>query len=442
MATEPERPIEKLLRACARKRRDEAGEPFALHPATRRLLQGEVTGAFARDKCPADSFSRLLARLWPRVAWGVALFAVLAIAVWVLIPGASKGQKEALLAKNELAAEAARAKALAPPPAAVPEPVSAPPEAAARAAKAVSADADRAASRQVPTPHAFGANYAAPAKARPEAPVETAAAERVAPVTRVPNDDFKTDEAQKQLAESTSNLAPTRKAVAVTALPAAAPASAGISKDRSGSVVLASKQANGFGGVQGFSPAAQESKAKNRFADQVSPAQSVLAAFRMEQTGSELRIVDGDGSVYSGYLQIANGTRRLGLVSADKPAAARALKAPKANAETETADALRAEEQAGYDYFFRVAGTNRSLSQKVVFTGALMAATNVTLLTKATNAWSSQPAVGGAQTAGSLRARLLLPNGRISGKAMIGDRKAIEIHAVPAIPSADMPSSP
>ena len=39
---EPERKIEKLLRAYAKKRRAQAGDPLTLHPATRRLLQGEV----------------------------------------------------------------------------------------------------------------------------------------------------------------------------------------------------------------------------------------------------------------------------------------------------------------------------------------------------------------------------------------------------------------
>ena len=40
---EPERKIEKLLRAYAQKRRAAAGDPLKLHPATRRLLQDEVS---------------------------------------------------------------------------------------------------------------------------------------------------------------------------------------------------------------------------------------------------------------------------------------------------------------------------------------------------------------------------------------------------------------
>jgi hypothetical protein len=50
MANEPERPIEKLLRAAAQKRRDEAGGRFELHPANRRLLQGEVTRTFPKTR--------------------------------------------------------------------------------------------------------------------------------------------------------------------------------------------------------------------------------------------------------------------------------------------------------------------------------------------------------------------------------------------------------
>ena len=39
---EPERKIEKLLRAYAKKRRAEAGDSLKLHPANRRILQDEA----------------------------------------------------------------------------------------------------------------------------------------------------------------------------------------------------------------------------------------------------------------------------------------------------------------------------------------------------------------------------------------------------------------
>src|SRR5512140_3288393 len=101
MATEPERPIEKLLRDAAKKRRDEAGAPMELHPATRRLLQGEVVRTFAKPGRAHRSVFEVLGQLWPRFAWGVAIFAVLVVAGYMLLPVPGNGKPEALLARNE-----------------------------------------------------------------------------------------------------------------------------------------------------------------------------------------------------------------------------------------------------------------------------------------------------------------------------------------------------
>src|ERR1035437_9972074 len=101
MANEPERPIERLLRAAAKKRRDESGAPLELHPATRRLLQGEVARKYAKPGREKRGFAEMLGQLWPRFAVGAAIFAVLALAVYVLVPGPDNGKPKALLAKNE-----------------------------------------------------------------------------------------------------------------------------------------------------------------------------------------------------------------------------------------------------------------------------------------------------------------------------------------------------
>src|SRR5512143_1653058 len=101
MANEPERPIEQLLRAAAKKRRDEAGEPLELHPATRRLLQGEVARQYAKPQPDTRRLFPLFVQLWPRFAWAVAIFAVLGVAVWVFLPGLGGDEQEALLAKND-----------------------------------------------------------------------------------------------------------------------------------------------------------------------------------------------------------------------------------------------------------------------------------------------------------------------------------------------------
>src|SRR5437899_11415128 len=98
---ETERPIEKLLRAWAKKRRHDAGSPQELHPATRRLLQGEVARTLGKDKPRTKSGSSWFAATWPRVAWGLGVFAVLAGAVWIVMPPSRNFSSERRMAKHE-----------------------------------------------------------------------------------------------------------------------------------------------------------------------------------------------------------------------------------------------------------------------------------------------------------------------------------------------------
>src|SRR6266550_8566878 len=102
---EPERPIEKLLRAWAKKRRQDAGPPLDPHPATRRMLQGEVARKFCKAERKSGSFSETLAALWPRFVWGLGVFAVLAAAAWLMLPSFNKTNTRGTLAKNEPALE-------------------------------------------------------------------------------------------------------------------------------------------------------------------------------------------------------------------------------------------------------------------------------------------------------------------------------------------------
>src|ERR1035438_9334437 len=127
MANEPERPIEKLLRAAAKKRGDEAGAPFELPPATRRLLQGEVSRQFGRPQREATSLSSVLARLWPRLAWGTGILAVLGVVVWLVIPGTQGEKSPALLARNQPVAQSAPTKGGFSPAPATAAPISPPP---------------------------------------------------------------------------------------------------------------------------------------------------------------------------------------------------------------------------------------------------------------------------------------------------------------------------
>ena len=96
---EPERQIEKLLRASAKKRRDEAGAPKELHPATRRLLQAEV----ARRSRKADEgnfFLTLNALFRRKLVFALCVVAVCAVAASFLLPALSKAKSKSTLAFN------------------------------------------------------------------------------------------------------------------------------------------------------------------------------------------------------------------------------------------------------------------------------------------------------------------------------------------------------
>jgi hypothetical protein len=160
----------------------------------------------------------------------------------------------------------------------------------------------------------------------------------------------------------------------------------------------------------------------------------VLASFQVQQAGKELRIVDGDGSVYRGYVQIADASRRQRSANVEAPEAAPASRALGAVLGENRAASLDADQPASQTYSFRVAGTNRSLNEKVVFTGNLLATTNLTLSLPVATNLSIGSGSGGFQNAPAQQGLLPLLNYRISGKVVIGSGKAVEINALPTNP--------
>src|SRR4051812_45491968 len=84
MSTEPERDIEKQLKAYAKQRRKDAGTDMELHPATRRLLQGEVV-RLSPKASENPGHTKLLSRFWPRLAFAGSIFILLGIGTWALL---------------------------------------------------------------------------------------------------------------------------------------------------------------------------------------------------------------------------------------------------------------------------------------------------------------------------------------------------------------------
>ena len=101
---EPERKIEKLLRAYAKKRRADAGDPLTLHPATRRLLLGEV----ARRKPKPENEEETSVSLWEffRQRWallaGFALVIFFGAALFLPTLSGAKKKAQSVTAMNNL----------------------------------------------------------------------------------------------------------------------------------------------------------------------------------------------------------------------------------------------------------------------------------------------------------------------------------------------------
>ena len=435
-------------------------------------------------------------QLWPRVAGGVAIFALLVLAGYMLLPVPDKSKREALMAKNERMPQARPSKQPLPPPLTTAAPAPAPPAAAvepnpsavtfaetaptapAKAARlfrlqpqplsmdTVDALTDREA-KEKPAPaaapqfadrqKAAEANIAASSRISAQAPSGSVngayqrqfgfAGKPVAPagapaapaspaplVTTAPAASVvRADESAKQLGDNADQPSFAYKSPPVVALANRPKSSSAVADGLLKSAEEDRLEARSVGVSQRFAQVALGAKKKSSLDDKATPTHSVLASFEVEQAGPELRIVDGDGSVYSGYVQIADAARRRLAAPAGASAITRAPQASAGVREEKATASRDAHQQAPETYFFRVAGTNRSLHKKVVFTGNLTGATNLPSFQPFTNLLS----LGGlgGQRAGSGQPNLLpLLNSRISGKVVVGNGKAVEINALPTSP--------
>ena len=189
-----------------------------------------------------------------------------------------------------------------------------------------------------------------------------------------------------------------------------------------------------LGNVQRFARLDIETKAKARLSDKVAPVKTVLASFEVEQVGREVRVVDGDGSVYTGYVQsAADASRSRSVVAENVARPAGTLRSIGATVEHNASALANAEVQTGQSYFFRVIGTNRTLNDNVVFTGQLIAGADLKALPEITNGVRLSGGARGIQPEPAKKTGASPGNpSRISGKAVVGNRGEVQIDAVSA----------
>jgi hypothetical protein len=89
MPSEPDNKTEELLKAYAKKRREVAGAPLELHPATRRLLQTEVARRYPKSGRESRTWLSALAQLWPRIGFALSILLALGFVIWMVLPKAN-----------------------------------------------------------------------------------------------------------------------------------------------------------------------------------------------------------------------------------------------------------------------------------------------------------------------------------------------------------------
>ena len=434
---EPERPIEKLLRAYGKKRRDQAGAPFELHPAARRELQNEVSRRYGATAPHPGSLAVFLARFWPRLAL-VSASAFLVILVGGILlnretrrsPAKMMARKDSVLqpdmvpqteAPKEDRSVASRertivpAPAIPPPPAATSavqparelQPSAAESLVARKAESAPSNDRDqrRLESELPAAPSSLPGT--APSMARDSA--KSIAMAPAAPMAPAPSRDVSNrvdataSQAHDKTKETADNFTSSNR-------PASNSNQLALNLNTAiGGLAQRSYQQSTLDSLPSVFPTTNVARygpfaavsglqAAGRVADQqallrqqsVAPGtatsapagpagtpSAVLASFRVEQSGGQLRVIDSDGSVYSGYVVAAARGSAIPKLAEDS-SLSNAAASVSASLPTNSFDFYGAVPPR--EFSFRVSGTNLTLNQMVVFTGDLSGPSNAPLL--------------------------------------------------------------
>jgi hypothetical protein len=455
---EPERNIEKLLRAYAKKRRAQAGDPLELHPATRRLLQGEIARNAPRPDEEDASVS-----LWElfRQQWAFLLSFVLIVffGATLFFPALStakfKAQKATAMSNLRQIGMAVQMAAE---------------ENKGQLPASLDALTNQLGSDMILTDRESGKRFVyiaggekldglpsnsvlaySPSDKKGRAVlfadgrVEVVNGVRFAELTNreVQELAFAKDSARRQPVKIPDEI-PAASGIAAATPPISGQLKAEENRKelKPGDLAIAVTNAvelaaNAPAASHGFLRA-DASGLQNAFKNTVAPAQvvPVLVNFQVQQNGNAVRVVDADGSVYDGSLLPKSAIAQNEPAPVATPAPPVAAPAQVARAKTIVS---RDESQTTQNYFFRVTGTNQTLKQNVVFAGNLVATANAVTNSQQASSASGNLDVGGAggdQSQSALANQNQLPwsNSRIAGTAVIAGTNQIEINAMPLSP--------
>jgi hypothetical protein len=441
---EPEREIEKLLRAYAGKRRADAGGPAEMPPATRQLLHERRTLRRRRRRHRRRAWEDLFSGGWRGLAFGGAL-AFLAVVTALLVFSPEHPRQ------TELAFETGETSRTVP---AVPnesesdrlgsspasrlsgapnaEPSEAPRRREVRTDDRIAqkiSNSHPAATDSLNSLAPLGGGYGVVAQefSSTQSREEGVEAHGTVGLTNGSSlaDQIRSPAAAADEGSSSSKSSQERGATLVLPPVTYAPAQAPEVRDAKPDVQIASRAALPAAGATAVTATQRFVRAETvpgaQYALKLEAASTanslVLAEFDLEQTGNRIRVVDKDGSVYSGFLQAATQT--------DKSFSAEAATAGAKNIpQAEGAPVWKP------NCLFEVSGTNRTLEKRVVFKGSLISSVaGGSGMVLADRSGESSRRAG---QIGPLPPQSPLANARIDGTATIDGGKEISINAVPA----------
>jgi hypothetical protein len=414
----PERKIEKLLRAYAKKRRADAGDSFSLHPVARQRLQEEVARQ-SREPEPEASVSvwELLRRQW---AFFIGFALVVFLGAALILPVLTKAKLKASKAPTQMFAQNL------PKTATTDNRFVSEKESPRRpdSTDAVSGKMESAPSPALTAPLAppvLASGEVVPANAPGQADLDR---DQMI-LQKQPDQKSLMDTASPALKQGIATVSPNSNTVLdgfATALPtnAALPAAPTIN-----GVALAANNrltTNAMAWSQNLSPHylnLNNGGLNNAYQNTSTSPRSgvVLTRFQVIQNGKDIRFVDYDGSVYRGSWEPQTAEIQTDALSAQNQAQA-AANGPNQAQNQNGANA----QSTAQTYLVNVSGDNLTLKQKVTFTGGLSVMLNASSAGNysLSNQNQHQPVVW--------------LNSVIAGQATVAGTNHIEVNAVSVAP--------
>jgi len=367
MPLEPKKPIEELLETSAKARRAAFGADPKMPNPMRTQLHHEISRLARKDEC--ESRWRAFGISWPRLmtATALALILVSASAIWWWREHQSAGGETMKLAMQQPMAPANEA--------AVPEKVFEQGAAAAGARSGEGFAENKTGAVQSASQPKVADRLNKLAEAAITPPL-------IAPATK---DSI-------NAGEKTAGSLPSDMSLAAKETNQSAPAAASLAQNR---------QTTNF--RQQFSKNASD----QAFRSKLKQTLNILNEFHVEQTDHEIRVVDGDGSTYSGRLEPLAKNDARSIFNQKRNYAAPPSRAPASF--DDKAQAANAE------FYFRATGYNSSLKKRVVFEGNYIASSS-----------AAQKKTAGAKA----EERDEQTRARITGTAKIPGESPLQIDAI------------